>query len=114
MNGFEIEISLNGCADAPRTHSRVRERRASTDAAYAAVYPGLPAGVYTIWRDATTSVATFTIIGGHVTSQNWPAEPACGPARPHVGAGTLVPGNGADLPCPDVANEGTLAVSEPR
>jgi hypothetical protein len=98
LNGVEIEISLNGRADAPRTHSRVRERRASTDAAYAAVYPGLPAGVYTIWRDATTSAATVTITGGHVTSTNWPAEPACGPARPYAGAGTFAPAIGPTCP----------------
>ncbi len=75
MAGVEIEISLNGCADAPRTHSRVRARRLGATVEFAAVYPGLCAGEYTIWRDAVTPAATITIDGGHVTRHPWPAEP---------------------------------------
>jgi hypothetical protein len=73
LNGVEIEISPNGAADAPRTHSRVRERRIGAAVRHAAVYPGVPAGSYTIWRDAATPAAIVTITGGSVTSCRWPA-----------------------------------------
>jgi hypothetical protein len=43
---------------------------------YAAVYPDLAAGDYTIWRDVTTVLGVVTIEGGHVTSYHW-AETGC-------------------------------------
>jgi hypothetical protein len=73
LNGVEIEISPNGAAGAPRTHSRVRERRVGAAVRHAAVYPAVPSGTYTVWRDAVTAVATVTITGGCVTSCRWPA-----------------------------------------
>jgi hypothetical protein len=73
LNGVEIEISPNGSAGAPRTHSRVRERRVGATVRHAAVYPAVPSGTYTVWRDADTPVATVTITGGSVTSCRWPA-----------------------------------------
>jgi hypothetical protein len=73
LDGREIEISQNGAADTARTHSRVRERRTGGPVGYAAVYPQLAAGDYTIWRDPGTPVATVTIAGGHVTGFHWPA-----------------------------------------
>ena len=39
---------------------------------YAAVYPGLPAGPYTIWRDERRPAAAVIITGGQVTSCHWP------------------------------------------
>jgi hypothetical protein len=39
---------------------------------YAAVYPGLPAGRYTVWRDEHRPAATVTISGGQVSSCRWP------------------------------------------
>jgi hypothetical protein len=69
MDGQEIEISLDG---ARRTHSQVRERRGGSSVRYAAVYPDLPAGSYTIWRDAATPATTITVTGGSVTSCHWP------------------------------------------
>jgi hypothetical protein len=73
LNGREIEISpaAQGMR-AHRTHSLVRERRTGAGTGYAAVYPGLAEGVYTIWRDAETPAATVTIDGGRVTSYRWP------------------------------------------
>jgi hypothetical protein len=71
--GVEIEISPNGVRDAARTHSRVRERRIGSAVRYAAIYPGVPAGSYTIWQDAATPAATVTITGGTVTHCHWPA-----------------------------------------
>ncbi len=72
LDGGEIEISPRGAPGAPRTHSQVRQRRAGPSVQYAAVYPGLTAGDYTIWRDATTPLGVVTIHGGHVTSYRWP------------------------------------------
>ena len=72
LNGVEIEISPNGRAGAPRTHSRVRERRVGTAVRHAAVYPAVPSGPDTVWRDAVTPAATGTITGGSVTSCHWP------------------------------------------
>jgi len=72
LNGVEIEISPNGAAGAARTHSRVRERRIGSAPRHAAVYPAVPAGTYTVWRDAVTPAATVTITGGSVTCCHWP------------------------------------------
>ena len=88
LSGAEVEISLPGTG--PRTHSIVRERRVDQNAAghrtagrhaapsgpgdaavYAAVYPGLPAGLYTIWRDARTPAGTVKVEGGQVASWLW-------------------------------------------
>ena len=54
-----------------RTHSQVRERPMGTVTEYAAVYPGLHAGQYTIWRDKHTPADTITITGGKVTTCRW-------------------------------------------
>ena len=67
----EIEISSHASPAAPRTHSQVRERRTAGRVQYAAVYPDLTAGDYTIWRDADTALGVVTIEGGHVTSYHW-------------------------------------------
>jgi hypothetical protein len=72
LDGYELEISPHGDPAARRTHSQVRERRTGGDVQYAAVYPRLAAGDYTLWRDATTPAGTFTINGGHVTTYHWP------------------------------------------
>jgi hypothetical protein len=75
--GQEIEISLVGSDPAARrTHSMVRERKISSGTGYAAVYPDLPAGDYTVWRDAVTAAVTVTIVGGRVTRCRWPDGPA--------------------------------------
>jgi hypothetical protein len=73
LDGDEIEISPDGDPAARRTHSQVRERRAGGSVLYAAVYPGLAAGHYTIWRDASTPAGSVTIDGGAVNSYDWPA-----------------------------------------
>jgi hypothetical protein len=72
LDGQEIEISPRGVPGARRTHSQVRERRAGGTVQYAAVYPGLAAGDYVIWRDDTAAVATVTVTGGKVASYRWP------------------------------------------
>ena len=72
LDGEEIEISRDGEPGARRTHSRVRPRPLPGETVYAAVYPGLPAGRYTIWRDERTPAATATVTGGQVSSCHWP------------------------------------------
>jgi hypothetical protein len=72
LDGEEIEISRDGDPGSQRAHSRVRPRHMPGETRYAAVYPGLPAGRYTIWRDERNSAATVTVAGGQVSSCDWP------------------------------------------
>ena len=89
LDGAEIEISVAEDPVGRRTHSRVRKRHAAGAAAsdgpgtrpgagpggsvsYAAVYPGLVAGTYTIWRDTRTPAGTVEIGGGQVATWHWP------------------------------------------
>jgi len=65
--GQEIEVSLDANPAGPRTHARVRRGKASQDG-YAAVYPSLAAGTYTIWRGAQAGAVRAVIRGGRVTS----------------------------------------------
>jgi hypothetical protein len=77
LDGEEIEISRDDepgalAPGAARTHSRVRPRPVPGATRYAAVYPGLPAGRYTIWRDEQTAATSATVTGGQVSSCYWP------------------------------------------
>ncbi|NGM12133.1 phospholipase [Verrucosispora sioxanthis] len=65
--GREIEVSRADRDGDPRTHSAVRERRVRDGTFHSAVYPDLPAGVYTVWWDAETPVGAVTVSGGVVT-----------------------------------------------
>lgn len=79
IDGWEIEISRERDPVAVRTHSQVRRRVFSGagvggsggSAVYAAVYPGLRAGVYTVWRDERTPAGSVTVVGGEVASFQW-------------------------------------------
>src|SRR5229473_2525746 len=85
MGGREIEVSpLGGGTPAHRTHSRVRPRKTGGETQYAAVYPQLVAGDYTIWEDDVTPVATVTIEGGQVTTTCWPGTAINHPPPPGV------------------------------
>jgi hypothetical protein len=69
MNGVEIDL-IPEEENVPHTHSAVRERRLLGGVAYAAVYPSLKSGRYTV----AGSGQTITIVGGQVTEteyQNW-------------------------------------------
>jgi hypothetical protein len=70
MAGEEIHVSPAG-DPAGRTHAVVRERRLGPASSHAAVYPALPAGEYTIWRDTGRPAATVRIDGGAATSYRW-------------------------------------------
>ena len=85
LNGTEIEISpADEGMRGRRTHSLVRERRTGAGTSYAAVYPGLAAGDYTVWRDALTPAGVVTIDSGRVTRYRWPCPLV--PAEPHGAA----------------------------
>ena len=72
LDGREIEISRDDRV-ARRTHSQVRPRHMATGTKYAAVYPDLPAGPYTIWADEQRRAGRVVITGGRVTNWSWPA-----------------------------------------
>ncbi len=64
-DGREIEISpADGSGG--RTHNVVRPRQTGRATRYAAVFPAVPAGTYTVWADGTVPAGTVTIHGGHV------------------------------------------------
>jgi hypothetical protein len=71
LDGREIEISVEDGAGR-RTHSRVRPRRMPAGTRYAAVYPDLTAGQYTIWADSHRPAGRVVIAGGRVTTWSWP------------------------------------------
>jgi len=69
LDGAEIEISADGATS--RIHSAVRPRNVAGGTQHAAVYPGLPPGGYTIWRDSSTPGGIVHISGGRVTAARW-------------------------------------------
>ena len=73
LDGREIEISRDAVPGARRTHSQVRPRHMPAGTKYAAVYPELPAGQYTIWADEQRPAGRVGITGGQVTNWSWPA-----------------------------------------
>src|ERR1700683_5681096 len=77
LAGQEIEISpASGGPAAHRTHSLVRERNTSAGTSYAAVYPGVAAGDYTLWRDDDTPADVITINGRQLPAHRRPDSPA--------------------------------------
>ena len=72
LNGREIEISRDDDPGGHRTHSQVRARHMPGAIRYAAVYPGLAAGAYTIWDEGDRPVTGVVVAGGKVASCRWP------------------------------------------
>jgi hypothetical protein len=66
----EIEISLPGAA-AERTHAAVRPRQLPGYTVFAAVYPGLRPGHYTVWRDPSTPHGSVRVAPGVITEYDW-------------------------------------------
>ena len=97
LNGREVEISRAGSA-APRTHAQVRERPGGRGRCYSALYPGLAAGTYSVWRDEVTVATTVTVTGGQVASCSWRAA---APVPDH-----RAPAPGRPVPAPDLAPAG--------
>jgi hypothetical protein len=54
-----------------RTHVAVRERRGPSGVRYAAIYPGLRAGEYTVWGSDGRPADTVRIVGGEVAQLDW-------------------------------------------
>jgi hypothetical protein len=73
LDGREIEISRDDDPSGRRTHSQVRARHLPAGTKHAAVYPGLPAGQYTLWAGDRDVAGTVVIAGGQVTNWSWPA-----------------------------------------
>jgi hypothetical protein len=73
LDGREIEISPDEAVTSRRTHSMVRPRHMGTGTRYAAVYPDLPAGPYTVWDGEQSAAGRVVITGGRVTNWSWPA-----------------------------------------
>jgi hypothetical protein len=72
--GREIEVSRVDRGGEPRTHSAVRERQVRDGTFHSAVYPDLPAGVYTVWWDDDTPAGSVTVAGGIVAEFSWPTS----------------------------------------
>ena len=72
LDGREIEISRDDAPAGRRTHSQVRPRHLPAGTRYAAVYPDLAAGAYTIWADEHRPAGRVVITGGRVTNWSWP------------------------------------------
>lgn len=73
LDGREIEISRSDVPGTRRTHSQVRPRHMVSATKYAAVYPDLAAGSYTIWADSSRPAGQVDIAGGRITNWTWPA-----------------------------------------
>jgi hypothetical protein len=73
LDGREIEISPEEAVTGRRTHSMVRPRQMATGTRYAAVYPDLAAGPYTVWADEQSAAGSVVVAGGRVTNWSWPA-----------------------------------------
>jgi hypothetical protein len=71
LDGTEIEISSAG-DESVRTHSLVRPRHVDGATQYAAVYPDLRPGEYTVGNDRNCPAVTVTITGGSITVAEWP------------------------------------------
>jgi len=71
LAGHEIEISPVGSHGTRRTHAQVRMRPVDSGTGYAAIYPGLPAGRYTVWRDHVSAAGTVMVVGGKVARFDW-------------------------------------------
>ncbi|MEU4714413.1 phospholipase [Micromonospora purpureochromogenes] len=80
LHGREIEISRADQPGGPRTHSAVRERVVRDGVFHSAVYPDLPAGLYTVWWDERTPAGAISVTGGTVAEFVWPSS-----APPGVG-----------------------------
>lgn len=55
----------------PRTHVAVRERRGPSGVRYAAIYPGLYSGEYTVWGTDGKVAGTVQVVGGEVAQLDW-------------------------------------------
>ncbi len=71
MHHAEIEVSQTDEEHAHRMHVAVRERHGPSGVRYAAIYPGLREGVYTVWAGNGEPADTARIVGGEVAQLDW-------------------------------------------
>jgi hypothetical protein len=74
LDGQDIEISPGHDPAAARLRARVWPRHHGVGRRYAAVYPGLAAGPYTVWRDGRVPAATVTVTAGSLTNCQLPGR----------------------------------------
>ncbi|MBE7189296.1 hypothetical protein [Jatrophihabitans endophyticus] len=55
------------------THVEVLGRRVGDEIRYAAIYPGLREGDYTLWNPDGTAAHTVRVVGGEVVELDWGA-----------------------------------------
>ncbi len=68
----EIEVSHVEADPADhRPHVAVRERRGPSGTQYAAIYPGLRSGAYTVWGLDGQPADKVEIVGGEVAQLDW-------------------------------------------
>ena len=67
----EIEISPGDDRAAPRSHNQVHARQNLHGISYSAVFPSVPEGDYTVWRQDGTPAASVAIRGGEITEHHW-------------------------------------------
>jgi len=90
--GREIEVSPKGSAG-KRTHTDVLERRINGLPVFAAVFPSLTEGDYSLWREIVTG-DEVTIVGGAVAEVDWRGitdSSAFRVARPERLPGRMIP-----------------------
>lgn len=80
LAGAEIEISAVG-SEQTRTHVAVLERRVGQARAFAAFYPALTAGEYTVWNTDGEPAGVVTVTAGEVTDAWIDAAPSGGGPR---------------------------------
>ena len=71
--GRPIEISRRDSS--ARRQVPVQRRRGPDMPSFSAVFPGLPAGPYVIWRDTTESAGTVVVAAATVTELEWWSPP---------------------------------------
>jgi hypothetical protein len=70
LRGKEIEVSPRERPE-HRTHTAVLERHVNGRVLFAAVFPALPAGTYTIWGLDGQAAGEATILSGGVAEVCW-------------------------------------------
>ena len=70
LTGQEIEIARRG-ETAPFVHTEVRERRLPGGSMYAGVFPGVPAGEYTLVPTASLPALDVCVDGAQVREITW-------------------------------------------
>jgi hypothetical protein len=74
LAGREIEIIRRG-ETTPFVHTEVRERRLPAGSMYAGVFPGVPAGNYTLVPTASLPALEVSVGGGQICEITWGTSP---------------------------------------